>query len=402
MLTRRSLLVGASAMLGCAKSITPRSEIVLKLQPLWGNPDPFRKLLARFEAEAGVRVRTESLPNASDVVHQYYLTSLEGGATEFDVFPIDVVWAAEFARAGWIADLSSDFPPTQMRRDLFDGIADAAVIGDRTYAVPWYVDVGLLYRRADLVPDAPRRYADLHASGAMAGWLWQGRQYEGLVCNAYEAIWGHGGESIAGGRLALDTDAARRGLAFLRETIERGISPRRVLSAAEEESRRLFQSGGALFMRNWPYAWSELSRPTSPVAGKVAVSTLPTESGEPGSGALGGWFLAVNARTPRRRAAIDLISWLTSLDASIEMATNYARNPPRVAAYEDARLRESFIASLLPALKTAKSRPVTPYYAMLSDVLQGEMSAAVSGVRSPEEALARAQARADRIMGRSS
>jgi multiple sugar transport system substrate-binding protein len=410
-LTRRALLAGTVAALGCTKRTRPRDAIVLKHQPLWGDPEPFRRMLQRFERASGAAVITEQLPSTSDVVHQYFLTSLESRAADFDVFAIDVVWVAEFARAGWIADLSSAFPPDGLRRELFEGIADAAIVEGRTYAIPWYADVGVLYRRVDLAPDAPRRYDDLERAiervrardASIAGWLWPGKQYEGLVCNAYEAIWGHGGASTEGGRLVLDTDAARRGLAYLRGTIERGLSPRRVLSAAEEESRRAFQNGRAVFMRNWPYAWAEMQGEGSPVAGKIAISTLPTERGDPGSGALGGWFLALNARTPehRRAGALALVKWLTSVDADLEMAVAYARTPPRVAPYDDARLRARapFIASLAPMVRTARPRPVTPWYARLTDVLQSEMSAAVAGVRSPEEALSRAQALADRIIG---
>jgi multiple sugar transport system substrate-binding protein len=50
-------------------------------------------------------------------------------------------------------------------------------------------------------------------------------------------------------------------------------------------------------------------------------------------------------------------------------------------------------------LERAKPRPVTPYYGMVSDILQSEFSAAISGIRSPEEALRRAQAQCDRVMG---
>lgn len=385
--------------------------MVFKHQPLWGDPAPFRARLEAFERAKGVRVVTEVLPNASDVLHQYYLTSLEGGSADFDVLVIDVVWVAELARAGWIADLSSAFPPEALRRDLVGGAADAVIVDGRTYAVPWYADVGLLYRRTDLAPDPPRTYEDLEraivsarrANAELQGYLFQGKQYEGLVCNAYEAIWGHGGASLANGRLALDTDPARRGVAWLRAQVERGHSPRNVLSAAEEESRRAFQSGRAVFMRNWPYAWAEVQGRASPVRGKVAISPLPTETGEPGSGTLGGWQLAVNAHSApgRREAALSLIAELTSLDANVDMAVHYARNPPRAAAYEDARLvRDApFIASLLPILRHARPRPVTPYYGMLTEILQSELSAAVSGVRTPAEALARAQVLADHVMG---
>jgi multiple sugar transport system substrate-binding protein len=423
-LSRRALLragaatavgAGATGAVGALGCRTRRRErdgaLVFKHQPLWGDPAPFRAMLASFERASGVRVVTEVLPNASDVVHQYFLTALEGESAEFDVLVVDVVWVAELARAGWIADLSGAFAPDTLRRELLPGAADSVIVEGKTRAVPWYTDVGLLYRRADLAPDAPRTYDDLtHAIGAarraspgMQGLLWQGKQYEGLVCNAYEAIWGHGGESLASGRLALDTAPARRGLTYLRSLIERGLSPRPVLSAAEEESRRAFQSGRAVFMRNWPYAWAESQAKGSPVRGKIAVSALPTETGAPGAGTLGGWQLAVNARSPPalRGAAHALIAHLTSLEANVMMAVHYARNPPREAAYEDARLRAEapFIASLLPIVRHARPRPVTPYYAMLSDVLQSEFSGAIAGVRSPEEALARAQKLADHIMG---
>ncbi|HYV66575.1 MAG TPA: ABC transporter substrate-binding protein, partial [Myxococcales bacterium] len=54
-----------------------------------------------------------------------------------------------------------------------------------------------------------------------------------------------------------------------------------------------------------------------------------------------------------------------------------------------------FIAALLPAALAARPRPVSPYYALASDAIQGELSAAVVGLRAPAEALARAQ----RIVG---
>jgi multiple sugar transport system substrate-binding protein len=421
-ITRRGLLAGAAGVAGAAAigagcrsrtSSRDRDErtVVFKHQPLWGDPAPFRARLAAFERSKGVRVVTEVLPNASDVLHQYYLTSLEGGATDFDVLVIDVVWVAEFARAGWIADLSDAFPPDVLRRELVPGAAESVIAGGRTYAMPWYTDVGLLYRRSDLARDPPRTYAELDEAIAVArraapelqGYLFQGRQGEGLVCNAYEAIWGHGGASLEGTRLALDTELARRGVGWLRAQVERGVAPRNVLSAAEEESRRAFQSGRAVFMRNWPYAWAEAQGPASAIRGRVAVSPLPTLSGEPGSGALGGWQLAINAHAPpgRREAALALVAELTSLEANVDMAVQYARNPPRAAAYEDPRLaREApFIASLLPVLLHARPRPVTPFYGMLTEILQSELSAAVSGLRMPAEALARAQVLADHVMG---
>jgi multiple sugar transport system substrate-binding protein len=146
-----------------------------------------------------------------------------------------------------------------------------------------------------------------------------------------------------------------------------------------------------------------MQRPTSPVRGKVGFAALPTESGEPGSGTLGGWQLALNARSPsyKRAAAVALMKHLTSPEANLVMALGYGRNPARRSVYEDPAVRERapFIAQLLPIFERARPRPVTPYYTMLSDVLQSEFSAAVSGVREPGRALERAQKSANRLMG---
>lgn len=395
-----------------ASDETGRTRLVFVHQPLWGDPAAFDALLAEFErAHPDIALERQLLPNASDLAHQYFVTALEGGGADLDVLVADVVWVPEFARAGWLTDLSAAFPESKLREDFLPAPIDAVLLDGRAYAVPWYVDVGLLYYRTDLVPRAPRTYEELARFAADArkrdpnlqGYLWQGRQYEGLVCNVYERIWGHGGTSLEHGALALDTAPVTAALTELRGLVESGVSPASVTSAAEEDSRRAFQAGGAVFMRNWPYAWTEANSDASPIRGKVAFGALPSQSGEPGPGTLGGWQLAVaSGRSPKRlRAALALIEHLTSAHAEEVLALKYARNPARRSVYQSPRLAEGapFIAGLLPFVERAKPRPATPYYGMVSDILQSEFSAAVAGIRSPDEAMARAQAQADRVMG---
>jgi multiple sugar transport system substrate-binding protein len=377
---------------------------------LGANPAPLRQLLSAYERKhPEVEVIPETLPNASDIAHQYFLTALEGGSQDFDVLVVDLIWVQEFARAGWIADLSDSFPGELIRRDFLPAAAETSLVGGKTFAVPWYVDVGLLYYRKDLVPRAPKSYQELEqftlealrADPRIQGYLWQGRQYEGLVCNVYEAIWGHGGSPSDGNQIRLETPEVVDALGYLHSLIAKGLSPASVTSAAEEESRRRFQKGGAVVMRNWPYAWAEAQGEDSAIRGRVGFASLPTLNGEPGHGALGGWHLALNAQSTQknRDAAIGLIEHLTSLESCIPLALAYGRNPPRRAAYSDPRLvkEASFMRALQPVLEAARSRPATPYYNLISDVLQSEFSAAIAGVRSPDAAVHRAQRQVDRI-----
>ena len=271
--------------------------LVVKYQPL-GESDAFQRLLRAFESDhPGVTVVAEALPSSSDVAHQFFLTALEGASQDFDIFVVDIVWVAEFARAGWLLDLSPLVAPDEVRRDFLPNIVDGVVLDGKTFAVPWYVDTGVLYYRTDLVTRAPATYDDLVRTARditrgrreLGGFVWQGRQYEGLVCNVYEAIWGHGGDAHPGDGLLLQTDAARAALHYLQSLLASGVSPPSVTSAGEEETRRTFQAGRAVFMRNWPYAFAESERAGSPLRGKVGLAPLPTLRGEPGHGVLGGY-----------------------------------------------------------------------------------------------------------------
>src|SRR6185437_16513428 len=164
-----------------------------------------------------------------------------------------------------------------------------------TFAVPWYADVGVFYYRTDLVPHAPRTFAELISQARAVGrqrsehgYVWQGLQSEALVCNAYETIWGFGGVPSSPEHVSLDTPPAREALELMRTLLVSGISPPSVTSMAEEETRRVFQAGAAVVMRNWPYAFALLNGPGSPVRGHVGVAPPPTLDRRPGHGAVGG------------------------------------------------------------------------------------------------------------------
>jgi len=152
-------------------------------------------------------------------------------------------------------------------------------------------------------------------------------------------------------------------------------------------------------MRNWPYAWDEAQAEDSPIRGRVGFAPLPTAGGEPGHGALGGWQLAVNARSPpaRRAEATKLVAHLTSVEANLSLARAYGRRPARRAAYQDVDSLPSFDKALYPILQNARPRPLTPYYNLISDTLQSEFSAAIVGIREPEQALRRAQKQINRL-----
>jgi multiple sugar transport system substrate-binding protein len=415
---RRRLLVAAlsTPLAGCTRrspQAGARTLLVFKHAKLFGDPGPLRALLDAFERQhPGIEVRDETLPSSSDEQHQFYAINLQAGSPAFDVFAVDVIWVAGFGRAGWLRDLSAVLQPAA-RSAFFDGPVRSVTIGERAFAVPWFMDAGLLYYRTDLLSrlglEAPQTWDALVriAQAAMAqqpgvdGYVWQGKQYEGLVCNVLEFLWSNGGAAIDEGAVVLDSERNRTALAYMADLVHRyRVTPASVTTATEEPCRHTFGQGRAVFMRNWPYAWRLFQAPDSRVRGRVGMAPLPHFPGSPPAAALGGWQLAVNANSRHPEVAEALVAHLTSTDAQRALAIAYGFQPTRVALYRDAELssHQPQLPVLAAVFAAARPRPVTPRYVRLSQVLQSEFSAAISGVKSAADALASAQRKAERVL----
>jgi multiple sugar transport system substrate-binding protein len=413
-------LLAAAIVLGLLAQACERSgetggpvTIVFKHGKIAGDPEAFAGLLRQFEREnPDIRVRDETLPATTDQQHQFYVINLEGRSSDFDVLSMDVIWVPEFARAGWLRDLSHLLPAEERDR-YFGGPIRAVSFEGRVYAVPWYIDAGLLYYRKDLLEkynfSPPETWQELvrtasHIYGkepGVYGFIWQGKQYEGLVCNVLEYFWGNGGDVIADGRAVIDSPENREAIRFVRQLIyEYRVTPELVTTAIEETTRQIFGSGRALFMRNWPYAWNIFEAQGSPVRGKVGVAVLPAFSGHEPASTLGGWQLGVNKYSRHAAEAERFVKFLTSYDAQKKLALTIGYKPTLRSLYADPELRaaQPFIAGLYDVFERARPRPVTPYYMMISQVLQPELSAVISGIKEPEEALAEAERQAEFIL----
>ena len=385
--------------------------LVFKYARILGNADPLPELLRTFEAaHPGVRVKGEALPWASDDQHQFYTINLEGQSPGFDVMMLDCIWVPEFARAGWLLDLTPQLQPGELAQ-FFPSAVASATYRERVWALPWNFNVGLLYYRADLLAkyglrppetfeeliDQVRRIRAGERDRRLDGYLWQGKQYEGLVVNVLEALWANGTQILGeDGAIFPDPERAADALRFLRSLIEEGVSPAWTTAADEELSRRAFGDGHAIFLRNWPYAMDLFEGKDSAVRGRVAFAPLPGRArGAPGVGSTGGSHLGISRRTRHPDLAVALARHLTSEAAQRAIALGAALSPTRQSLYHDPEItRANPAMPRLHALALAgRPRPVTPYYLLLSATVQPEFSAVIVGVKSAERAVADAGAR---------
>jgi multiple sugar transport system substrate-binding protein len=356
--------------------------------------------IARFHKEnRDLRVEIQRTPDDATQRHQLYVQWLNAQGGTPDILQLDVVWTPEFAAAGWILPLDRFSPPKQ---DWFPASLEANSWQGRVYAVPWFMDVGMLYWRTDLLPGPP---ATLEELASHSGFVWQGARYEGLVTVYLEVLGGYGGKILGPGHEVLvDSPQGVRALTFLRDLIRQGRSPQDVLTWHEEETRFAFQNGQAVFLRNWPYAVPLLAGPDSRVAGRFAVAPMPAAPGGEPTAALGGGQLAINAHSRFPDAAWRLIAFLTAPEQMLERAEAVGQYPARRSVWTSPRLAAALSAppeQILRIVESAEPRPATPVWTELSEILQIWLHRALAGQVEPEAALREAGREMERVIARS-
>ncbi|HJS33507.1 MAG TPA: ABC transporter substrate-binding protein [Alphaproteobacteria bacterium] len=328
-----------------------------------------------WAARAGHDVRVVAGPNAANERLALYQQLFAARSSDIDVFQIDVIWPG--ALADHLADLRAHVPDWEANAHI-PALLENNMVDGRLVALPWFADVGVLYYRVDLLAkhgaNPPATWQELtelsrriqaaeRALGdeRMWGFVFQGKAYEGLTCNALEWIASSGGGTIVddAGTITIGNPRAVAAIALAAQWVG-DVAPRGVLNYGEEEARGVFQSGHAVFMRNWPYAWALVNAPDSPVAGKVAVAPLPV--GEPSrrpTGVLGGSQLAVSRYSRNGPIAADLVRYLAGAGEQRRRAIVGAFHPTILHLYDDDEVRRAnpFFAALRPILEHATARP---------------------------------------------
>ncbi|MBI4482323.1 MAG: ABC transporter substrate-binding protein [Acidobacteria bacterium] len=376
----------------------------------------WHELVARFNEEnPDVEMHYIEGPWSTDTREALYTTSFLAGESPYDMVFMDVIWVPKFAAAGWLEDLTDWLPPEQWK-EFLPGDLEGSKHQGRIYRVPMYSDVGMLFYRRDLLEAAglepPTTWQDLIVMAQklqkppqLWGYVWQGKQYEGLSCNLLEVLQGFGGSWVdpVTQEVGLDQPEAAAALQLMHDLIHKHkISPPGVTTYQEEEARQIFQSGNAVFQRNWPYAWVLAHQEQSPVKGKVGMAPMVSQKGQDGSGAQGGSGFGIYKYSKHKRAAWRFIVFATSSRAQKFLHLQEGRIPTRHALFRDPDLLEKspHLSTVYQAFQNTALRPPLPNYAQLSDIVQRHASAALTGKVPVREALRRASAETGYVVAR--
>jgi multiple sugar transport system substrate-binding protein len=232
--------------------------------------------------------------------------------------------------------------------------------------------------------------------------VFQGRQYEGLVCTFLEVLWGHGGDVLdERGEVVLDRPEGVAALEWLAGLVG-DASPEGVTTYQEEETRAVFQEGRAAFMRNWPYAWTLLQSDASPVKGNVGIVPMVHAPGKESAATLGGWGFGIAKSTTRFEDAWDFIEFASAAEQQRVLHERAGAIPTRRALFQDSAILAAnpHYPDLYRVLLAARARPVHAQYSRISQALQRHVSAALVREESPQDAIRLAAEEIRRIVAK--
>ena len=411
-------LIGAT---GCAPKEAAAGPVtihILTMDQAGLKPAEIDQIARDFEAKnPDIKVNMEYL--GYDFIHDKITTGMAANPPAYDAVMIDVIWPDEFIKAGYLLDVTSRVT-AEMKSGIFPASWNGVTRNGKIYGMPWLMDVKYFMYNKDMlqkagITDPPKTWEELVDQAKTIKEkgivefpiVWSWNQKEGVVCDYAVLLYGNGGSFVdASGKPAFNNDKGVEALAWMKQTIDDGLSNPSSVSSDENAVRDNFIAGQSAFAVNWLFQYSDSNDASkSKIAGQAAFAPMPVfqagaDAGVKGSSVDGSSSFAVMATTPYPDQTWKFLTYL----ASNEVQTKYSAEmlPIWKADFEGDALKTLegatptnpiTVPAFLSQFPFANERPTVPYYNEASAALQLAIQEALTGVKSPKDALDEAAAK---------
>ena len=367
--------------------------------PSWA--DGFERLFTKFaEDHPDWKLELKIVPDEQATQAQARLLEQARAGRAPDCANVDSFVIAQFIDQDALQPLDQYFDQEEI--DGFFPFVKDVVVGDdgKLYAYWWATDLRLLYRRTDLVPEAPRTWDELIQAAKEAeqkdpkvdGYLFNGGRWEGTVFDNLAHFWSQGGELVDEQGKPIFNEGQNREymlntMEFLKEAVDSGASPKRVAtisdysefeSAAQAQTVAMFQGG------DFQYPTLEETLPPEEFK-KYEVSPIPAmREGQEATGT-GGWTMGAFSDDPEK---VEMCAEFTKdvfVGEGNEVTGQLPTNPELFDTLD--KFQDPIYDTFREGLKSGEARPGVPVYPEISNQLQIAIGTVLTGEATPEEAL---------------
>ncbi len=405
-------LVLMASIVGCQpkQPAGPVTIRVLAMEQAGPTVDEMNAIVEEFNA-ANPDIKVEIEYVAYDALHDKVTTAMASNPPAYDVFLADDIWYAEFAKAGYVLDVT-DRISTDTHDKIFAAAWDITTVDGKAYGMPWLLDEKYFFYNEDMLKQAgfdapPATWEELLAQSKVLKekgiveypMVWSWGQYEAAICDWVILLYGNGGSLVDDkGAPAFNNEIGVKTLSWMVQSIDDEYTNPASISYVEEDVRNVFSQGKAAYAVNWTYMYDlvNFNADESQVTGKIKMALMPAfeGSGAQSSSINGSMGFSVAATSANADAAWKYVEFLTS--ESIQNKYSAHLLPMWSTSFEGESL--TTLQGYTPAnavtvpmfneqFPFAHVRPKVAYYPEASKALQLALQEALTKQKTPEQAL---------------
>lgn len=353
--------------------------------------------LHEFTEATGIEVNVESVNYSS--MHEKILTQMLSATNAYDVIVVDCYWVGEFAAAGWMEPLDKYIADSGFDTSVYiDSMMNmVGQVDGTTYMLPFYNYMLSLIYRKDVwaeqgldIPDTMEEYVDAckkiteATGGTMAGAVMQGLRPDPIAMEWCNYLFSCGGDFYDdAGNVTINSPEAVRALELYVDNMKNAAPSGAPGFGFDEAFNVIAQGNAASYVTyNWMLPRLENTEESS-VAGKCDITPMPG-----GVSLNAGWGWAIPHNAEDKETSWKFLQWVESFDVCKARAMD-GGSPTRSDVMSDAEVLAKcpYLDTVEAIMETAKMIPVMEDAPQLIEVLGRELSEAVTGNKTPQEAL---------------
>ncbi len=353
--------------------------------------------LGEFEEATGIKVNIESVNYSS--MHEKIMTQMLSKENAYDVIVVDCYWVGEFAAAGWMAPLDdfiaqSGFDTSVYIPSMMEMVGQ---VDGTTYMLPFYNYMLSLIYRTDVwaeygmeIPDNMEAYVEAckqitaQSGGAMAGAVMQGLRPDPIAMEWCNYLFSCGGDFYdANGNVTINSPEAVKALELYVDNMTNAAPAGAPGFGFDEAFNVIAQGNAASYVTyNWMLPRLE-NKDESSVAGLCDITPMPG-----GVSLNAGWGWAIPHNATDKAASWEFLKWVESSDVCKARAKD-GGSPTRSDVMSDADVLAAcpYLDTVKTIMETSKMIPIMEDAPQLIEILGRELSEAVTGSKTPQQAL---------------
>jgi multiple sugar transport system substrate-binding protein len=334
-------------------------------------------------------ITTQVLPQDASQQRIQLSRRLAAEDPEIDLMSLDPPFTAEFADAGFLADVPQDAKAQLEEQGTFQGAMDAATWEDKLVVFPFWSNTQVLWYRKSFVEKAGIDMSQpvtwdqiIDAAADNGGQIGvQANKYEGYSVWINALIEGAGGQLVENAEqgvdldLTIDSEQGAQAAKIIEKLASSEAAPADLSVSNEGTAGSTFGGDNGSFLVNWTYIFHNYDETDPEVAKDIGYTRYPQSvEGEESRPPYGGIGIGVSEFSDDKELALEAAACLVEPENQGINAEMTGNMPASTAGYDYPALADIYPDDLLQlfqdSVDAAAPRSVTPYWSDISSSLQ--------------------------------